>query len=115
MRFILISIVMALGVVGCGDETSDEAEALREQAEELNETRQEGAQDIAEARQEAAENTAEAAQDVVEAQRDLTEAQRDLARDEANEPRQAQPEADLRRDPPGSPRPDLQPEHGDGH
>ena len=34
---------------------------------------------------------------------------------EANEPRQAQPEADLRRDPPGSPAPDLEPEAGDGH
>src|SRR5688500_755959 len=116
MRFILISIVMALGLVACErTETGNEAESLQEAQQDLAETRQEGAQDIAETRQQAGENVAEAREDVVEAQRDLNEAQRDLARDEANEPRQAQPEADLRRDPPGSPSPDLAPERGDGH
>ena len=115
MRFILTSIVMGLALVGCDDETSNEAESLQEAQQDLQETRQEAAQDMAEVRQNAAENTAEAREDVAEARRDLNEEARDLARDEANEPRQAQPEADLRRDPPGSPSPDLAPERGDGH
>jgi hypothetical protein len=115
MRFIIM-IAAVVGLMGCErTETGNEAEALQEAQQDLRETQQEAVQEMGEARQEAVENVPGAREEVGEARQELNEAARDLARDEANEPRQAQPEADLRRDPPGSPSPDLAPERGDGH